>query len=174
MNAISKRVSFARIEDEMAYRNALIVLCLFGALAMVPGCSRQATEDELLKSATLHHGRDEFDEALSDFQELTEKYPKSDKMPEVLYAMGTIYQNEKKEYRKAESLYTKLVMNFPAEPTAQGAAYQRARILAWNLHQPDSATAAYELFLQRFPDVLAASSARQELDSLKKSLAKAK
>ena len=167
-------VSIVRIEDGMTYKNVLMVLSLFGALAMVAGCSKQATEDELLKSATLHHGRDEFDAALSDFQELTEKYPKSDKIPEVLYAMGIICQNETKEFRKAESLYTRLVMNFPTDPTSQGAAYQRARILAWNLHQPDSAMAAYELFLQRYPDILAASSARQELDSLKKSLTKAK
>ena len=158
----------------MTYKPVMMVLFLFGALVVVGGCSKQATEDQLLKSATVHHGNDEFDEALSDFQELTQKYPKSDKMPEVLYAMGIIYQNEKKEFRKAESLYTKLVMNFPTDPTSQGAAYQRARILAWNLHQTDSAMAAYELFLQRYPDILAASSARQELDSLKKSVAKAK
>jgi TolA-binding protein len=158
----------------MTYKNVMVVLFLFGVSVVVGGCSKQSTEEDLLKSATLHHGNDEFDEALNDFQELTQKYPKSGKMPEVLYAMGIIYQNEKKEYRKAESLYTKLVLNFPNEPTAQGAAYQRARILAWNLHRPDSAIAAYELFLQRYPDIMAASSARQELDSLKKSLTKAK
>jgi TolA-binding protein len=158
----------------MTYKNVLIGVCLLGLFAMANGCSKQATEDELLKSATLHHERDEFDAALNDFQELTEKYPKSTKMPEVWYAMGIIYQNEKKEFRKAESLYTKLVMDFPTDPTSQGAAYQRARILAWNLHKPDSGIAAYELFLQRYPDILAASSARQELDSLKKSLAKVK
>ena len=158
----------------MAYKIVMIVLLLFGVLVTVEGCSKQATEEELLKSATLHHRSDEFDDALSDFQQLTEKYPKSDKIPEVLYAMGLIYQNEKKEYKKAESLYTKLVMDFPTDATAQGAAYQRARILAWNLHQPDSAMVAYELFLQRYPDILTASSARQELDSLKRSLTKAK
>jgi TolA-binding protein len=158
----------------MAQKNIMIAMVLSGLLVLLIGCAKQATEDELLKSATFHHQQDEFDAALSDFQELTEKYPKSSKMPEVLYAMGIIYQNEKKEFRKAESLYTKLVMNFPADPTAQGAAYQRARLLAWNLHQPDSAIAAYDLFLQRYPDILAASSARQELDSLKKSIAKAK
>lgn len=158
----------------MAQKNMMIALVLSGLLVLLIGCAKQATEDELLKSATFHHRQDEFDAALSDFQELTEKYPTSSKMPEVLYAMGIIYQYEKKEFRKAESLYTKLVMNFPADPTAQGAAYQRARLLAWNLHQPDSAIAAYDLFLQRYPDILAASSARQELDSLKKSIAKAK
>jgi TolA-binding protein len=158
----------------MAFKHVLFVVSLAGVLSIMEGCSRQATEEELLKSATLHHGNDEFDAALNDFRDLTIKYPNSGKMPEVWYAMGVIYQNEKKEFRTAESLYTKIVMNFPTDPTAQGAAYQRARILAWNLHQPDSAMAAYELFLKRYPDILAASSAREELDSLRISVVKVK
>ena len=157
----------------MVSRIVLLAL-LFTFFAFVPGCSKVQTEDELLKSATVHHSNDEFDAALSDFERLTKSYPKSSKMPEVLYAMGVIYQNRKKEYGKAESLYTILAMNFPGEATAQGAAYQRARLLAWNLHRPDSARAAYELFLQRYPDVMAASSARQELDSLNKTFIPAK
>ena len=148
-------------------RNFLIALLFVSFGFSVGGCSKQPTDEELLKSATLHHQSDEFDDALSDFQMLTEKYPKSDKVPEALYAMGAICQNDKKEYRKAESLYTKLVMDFPGDPTAQVAAYQRARIFFENLHKPDSAEAAYELFLKRYPDAVSASSARLELDSLK-------
>ncbi len=151
-------------------RNILITLILLPFGLSFVGCSKPPTDEELLKSATLHHQSDEFDDALSDFQMLVEKYPKSDKVPEALYAMGVIYQNEKKEYRKAESLYTKLVMNFPDDPTSQVAAYQRARIFFGNLHMPDSAEAAYDLFLKRYPDAVSASSARSELDSLKKSL----
>jgi TolA-binding protein len=157
------------IRNILMFVSALLLLT-----ALVAGCSRQPTEEELLKSATVHHGSDEFDDALSDFHQLTELYPKSSKMPEVLYAMGIIYQNEKKEYVKAESLYTKLVMEFPGDATAQGAAYQRARILAWNLNKPDSARSAYDLFLRRYPDVMAASSARLELDSLNKTFPPAK
>ncbi len=139
-------------------------------IAFFGGCSKQQTAEEILKSATLHHQSDEFDDAISDFQLLIEKYPKSDKVPEALYAMGIIYQNEKKDYRKAESLYTKLVMDFPTDPTSQVAAYQRARIFFGNLHLSDSAEAAYELFLTRYPDAVSAPSARMELDSLKKTL----
>lgn len=145
----------------------LFPLLLF-VLVLMQGCPKQLTEEEILKSATRHHSSDEYDEALSDFQLLTEKYPKSDNVPEALYAMGVIYLNKKKEYRKAESLYTKLVMDFPDHPTAQSAAYQRARIFVEHLHQPDSARNAYELFLQRYPDAVSAPSARSELNELKK------
>ena len=158
----------------MTYTKVFIGLCMLATLALLNGCSRQATEEELLRSATLHQASEEYDEAIADFEELTQKYPKSDKMPEILYALGLIYQNEKKEYSKAESVYTKLATDFPNEPTAQGASYQRARILAWNLHKPDSAIAAYESFLQRYPGIFTASSARQELDSLRKTLKQAK
>ncbi len=137
-------------------------------LAATPGCSKEPTDEDLLKSATLHQRSDEFDDAIGDFQTLIQKHPKSEKVPEALYAMGAIYLNSKKEYVKAESVYTKLVMDFPEHPTAQGAAYQRARIFIEHLHKPDSAIAAYELFLQRYPNSLPASSARSELTELKK------
>lgn len=158
----------------MRYQNALALLLLGLFSGLVGGCSKPPTEEELLKSATAHHAADEFDAALSDFSKLTQLYPKSDKVPEALYAMGVIYQDTKKEYRAAESLYTKLVLNFPVDPTAMSAAYQRARILAWNIHRSDSAVAAYEFFLQRYPHAMTASSAREELDSLRKTIAQAK
>jgi TolA-binding protein len=136
---------------------------------LVQGCtSKIPTDKELLKSGTLHHSSDEYDEAISDFQLLVEKYPMSDRAPEALYAVGVIYQNKKKEYAKAESVYTKLVMNYPNDPTAQGAAYQRARLFVEHLNKPDSAIAAYELFLQRYPDAVSAASARSELSEVKK------
>jgi TolA-binding protein len=158
----------------MALKNVTILFLMIVALALLHGCSKQQTDEQLLKSATLHHQYDEYDDALSDFQLLIEKYPKSSKVPEALYAMGVIYRNKKKEYKKAESLYTILVADFPEDPTAQGAAYQRARIFVEDLHQPDSARTAYELFLRRYPNAMSAPSARSELDSLKKTLTQAK
>ena len=138
------------------------------ALAFTPGCSKEPTDEALLKSATLHQRSEEFDDAVNDFQMLIQKHPKSDKVPEALFAIGAIYLNSKKEYIKAESVYTKLVMDFPEHPTSQGAAYQRARIFVEHLHKPDSAIAAYELFLQRYPNSMPASSAKSELMDLKK------
>ena len=150
----------------MTGRHALFLAFLWPTVTFLTGCSKPSTDDEMLQSATAHYRNDEFDDALNDYQLLIKTYPKSDKVPEALLAMGVIYQNKKKEYRKAESLYTKLVMNFPDDPTAQSAAYERARILIGNLHQPDSAKAAYEFFLQHYPDATSAPSARLELDSL--------
>ncbi len=144
------------------------LLFLILDLVLTPGCSKEPTEEELLKSATEHQRSDELDDAISDFQMLIQKHPKSDKAPEALYAIGSIYLNSKKDYVKAESIYSKLVMDFPEHPTAQGAAYQRARIFVEHLHKPDSAIAAYELFLRHYPNSLPASSATSELADLKK------
>jgi TolA-binding protein len=150
----------------------LFILVL--SLSMTPGCSKEPTEAELLKSGILHQRNDEFDDAIGDFQMLVQKHPKSDKVPEAMFAMAAIYLNSKKEYVKAESVYTKLVMDFPEHPTAEGAAYQRARIFIEHLRKPDSAIAAYELFLQRYPNSLPATSARSELEDLKKKSTPAK
>ncbi len=140
----------------------------FLAAATFPGCSKEPTEEELLKSAIRNHSEDEYDKALDDFKMLIAKYPKSDNVPEALYAMAVIYSNKKKEYAKAESVYTKLAMEYPDDPTAASAAYQRARIFAQHLKKPDSAIAAYEYCLKRYPNAIPASAARTELSELKK------
>jgi len=155
-------------EESVKYVFLGFLFFLLLGSALTPGCSKEPTDEELLKSATLQQSSDEFDDAISDFQLLIQKHPKSSKVPEALFAMGVIYLNSKKEYVKAESVYTKLVMDFPDHPTAQGAAYQRARIFVEHLHKPDSAIAAYELFLQRYPNSLPSSSAMSELADLKK------
>lgn len=146
----------------------ILVMLSFLAGAVFPGCSKEATEEELLKSATRSFSEDEFDKALDDFSLLIKKYPKSDKVPEALYAMGVIYSNKKKEYTKAESVYTKLAMDYPDDPTAASAAYQRAMIFAQHLNKPDSAIAAYEYCLKRYPGAMSASAAQTELNKLKK------
>ena len=159
---------FSLEEDKMRYPKSCYAFVIALSVVILSGCSKVPTEDQLLKSATLHHKSDEFDEAISDFELLIQKYPTSENVPEALFAMGTIYLNNKKEYAKAESIYTKLVMDFPRHATAQGAAYQRARIFAEHLRKPDSAIAAYELFLQRYPDAVSAASAKLELAALRK------
>jgi len=75
---------------------------------------------------------------------------KATKCRRPLYAIAVIYANKKKEYAKAESVYTKLAMSFPDDATAASAAYQRARILAQHLKKPDSAIVAYEYCLKRY------------------------
>jgi TolA-binding protein len=152
----------------MKYASPRFLFFLTIALVVTSGCSKEPTDEELLKSATLHQRSGEFDDAINGFQMLMQKHPKSDKVPEALFAMGAIYLNSKKEYVKAESVYTKLVMDFPEHPTAEGAAYQRARIFLEHLRKPDSAIVAYELFLQRYPNSIPAASARSELAELKK------
>ncbi|HCA80412.1 MAG TPA: hypothetical protein DEP53_11840 [Bacteroidetes bacterium] len=146
----------------------LFFMLSFLIAAILVGCSKEPTEEELLKSAIRNHSEDEFDKALDDFTMLVTKYPKSDKVPEALYAMAVIYSNKKKEYSKAESVYTKLAMNYPDDATAASAAYQRARILAQHLKKPDSAIVAYEYCLKRYPGAISASAARTELNELKK------
>ena len=88
----------------MARKTVTILLLLIVVLALSQGCSKLQTDEQLLKSATLHHKYNEYDDAINDFQLLIERYPKSSKVPEALYAMGVIYRNKKKEYKKAESL----------------------------------------------------------------------
>jgi len=155
-------------EASMKALYLISLMLAFVSSVLIIACSKEPTEDELLKSAIRNHSEDEYDKALDDFKMLVAKYPKSNKVPEALYAMAVIYANKKKEYSKAESVYTKLAMDYPDDATAGSAAYQRARIFAQHLHQPDSAIAAYEYVLKRYPNAAYASAAQTELSELKK------
>jgi len=152
----------------MKYVARYALMILISALPAVVGCEKEPTEEELLKSATRSFSEDDFDGALEDYHTFVTKYPKNKDVPEALYAMAVIYANKKKEYAKAESVYTKLAMDFPDHATAANAAYQRARIFAEHLKKPDSAIVAYEYCLKRYPLALATSAAEAELKELKK------
>lgn len=138
----------------------------FAILVGVLGCAKELSEEEILEKAIDHQRNKEYDDALASFQMLVERFPKSPNAPEALYAMGLIYQDNKKNFAKADTVFKKLVDSYPDDPTASGAAYLRAVLLWRDLKRPDDARKAYEDFLERYPHAAMANSARIELDSL--------
>jgi len=60
-----------------------------------------------------HRKSEQYDDAIVSYQELIDTYPDSIRTPEAYYAIGTIYQNQKKSYRQAIDYYRQLVNNSP-------------------------------------------------------------
>jgi TolA-binding protein len=93
-------------------------------------------------------------------------------VPEALYAMAVIYEEKKGEYAKAVSTYRKILEEHPDHDTAPGAAYHRALLLRRDLGKLEEAQKAYEELLKRYPTAAVASSAKAELDSVRRELQK--
>ena len=148
-------------------RLTLLALPLFLA-----ACSKP-TEGELWDKGVDAQKSDRFDDALASYQMLLKEYPKGEKVPEALYAIGSIYQNNKRDstnvhFQRAIGAYQRLTKEYPDHPTASSASFMIGFIYNNELKNSDSAKAAYEYYLAHYPSSPMVESARFELQNLGK------
>lgn len=144
-------------------KRLFIAATLIGSLI---GCSKLSEEQMIAKAVDAQKGNQN-SEALEHYQSFLDEYPKSNKVPEALYAMGSIYQNQK-EFPKAVDVYKQIAKEYPEHATASSASFLVGFIYNNDLKNLGAAKAAYEEFLQRYPSSPMASSAKFELDNLGK------
>lgn len=143
------------------------VLLLIGLAALV-GCSRPSDED-LWNQGVEAQKANKYQDALQSYQQLLDKYPKSSRVPEALYAIGSVCQNNNLDLYRAIRSYRRIVDEYPTHATASSAMFLIGFIYNNELKNVDSARIAYEQFLKIFPDNPMAASAKFELDNLGKS-----
>ena len=126
------------------------------------------TEPEIYDAAIGAQRMEKYDDAIALFERLIEEFPQSEKLPDAYYALGVIYQDQKKDFAKAIGLYTKLVETYPESSTASNALFMTGFLQHNELKDIEAARATYERFLERYPDNLLAESAKFELANLGK------
>lgn len=143
---------------------SLAVLLL---LTLIVSC-KKLTDEELWNNGVDAQKANKFEESLQDYQQILDDYPKSPKVPDALYAIGSICQNKRRDIYKAIQNYRRIVEEYPTHPTASGAQFLIGFLYNNELKNYDSAKIAYELFLKMYPDNPMAPSARFELENLGK------
>lgn len=139
---------------------AIVMVC-----ALLAGCAAK-TDEELFAEAIESQKAGDFEAALESYAEVTTEFPQSSRVPEALYAMGAIYQDQLKNFPKAIETYQKLVDGYPAHATTPNALFLVGFINHNELKNIDAARVAYESFLKKFPESSLVSSAQFELDHL--------
>jgi TolA-binding protein len=152
--------------EEFSSMSKLVALVL--ALALIAGCSK-LTEQELWDQGVDAQKAEKFHEALQSYQQLLDNYPQSPKVPEALYAIGSICQNKNLDVYRAIRCYRRIVDEYPTHATATSALFLIGFVYNNELKNVDSARIAYEEFLKKYPDNTMAESARFELANLGKS-----
>lgn len=142
---------------------------IFLLLVFVASCSK-LTDEELWKNGVDAQKANRFDEALQDYQKILDEYPKSPKVPDALYAIGSICQDKKPDIYKAIRSYRRIVQDYPTHPTASGAQFLIGFLYNNELKNYDSAKIAYEEFLKLYPDNPMVPSAKFELANLGKNV----
>jgi TolA-binding protein len=146
----------------MRYLIAAIVLVL-----SFTGCSKPSAE-EIFKKGEDAQKIEQYDAAITSYQELIKAYPDSARTPEACYAIASIYQNQKQLYHQAIQAYRQLVEKYPNHATSPSASFLIGFIYNNDLKNIDSARIAYEDFLKRYPMDQLVVSAQFELRNLGK------
>jgi TolA-binding protein len=152
--------------EEFTFMSKSVALVL--AVVLVAGCSK-LTDQQLWDQGVEAQKLEKFPEALQSYQQILEDYPQSPKVPEALYAIGSICQNKNFDLYRAIRSYRRIVDEYPTHATATSALFLIGFIYNNELKNIDSARVAYEEFLKKYPDNSMAESARFELDNLGKS-----
>jgi len=136
------------------------------------GCSKKSDQD-YLKSAEENLKNNKVQEAISDYENFVGENPESEKAPEALTKLASIYQNkmlkglpEKESLEKAVKIYRQVFDSYPQSTQAPTSLFMSAFILANELQKLHPAEMTYKLFLQKFPNHELANSAREELNNL--------
>jgi TolA-binding protein len=162
------------------------ILSLFILLILL-GCGSKKSAEELLTEANTNLKNNKVPEAVLLFEEIINEYPGSDKVPEVLSQLASIYQNkmlknlsDTESLEKAVSFFRRIFDDYPESSYAPTGLFMSGFVLANELNYYDKATETYKLFLEKYPDHELASSAKEEVvnmglspeEILKKNIAK--
>jgi TolA-binding protein len=99
--------------------------------------------------------------------------PESEKAPETLTKLASVYQNKmlkdlsvRESLEKAVKIYRQVFDEYPNSTQAPTSLFMSAFILANELQKYHHAEVSYQLFLQKYPNHELANSAREELNNL--------
>jgi TolA-binding protein len=131
------------------------------------GCSKPNAEEMFNKGVDAQKA-EQYDNAITFYQELIKVYPDSMRTPEAYYAIATIFQNQKNDYHKAIQTFRQLIEKYPDHATASSASFLIGFIYNNDLKNIDSARIAYEEFIKHYPNNQLVVSAQFELNNLGK------
>ena len=142
-----------------------VIVCLSGLL--FAGCSRKSAEEMFDKGLDAQKSG-QFNNAITFYQDLINTYPDSARTPEAYYAVGSIYQNQKKDFYRAIDMYRQLIKKYPQHATSSNAAFLIGFMYNNDLKQYDSARIAYGEFIREYPTDHLVGDAQFELSTLGK------
>jgi TolA-binding protein len=137
-------------------------------LILIAGCNRHSAEEYFTKAEEANKAK-RFPEALENYANVVNDFPKSELAERSQFIIATVRQNELQQYDKAIEEYKRYVGSYPNGKQAALAMFMIGYMYNNEFHNLDSARAAYQRFLATFPDNEMAMSAKFELDNLGKS-----
>ncbi len=100
------------------------ILVLFSGLLLAAGCKSGPTEQQLFDTATSAQEQSDFPSAIKAYEELVQKYPKSNFAPKCQFMIGYLYANHLKDEAKARTAYQDFIKSFPEDNLVKDAQWE--------------------------------------------------
>lgn len=149
---------------KMKYFAQCVAFLLMAVL--VASCSKKKTEEQLWSEAAQFENEENFDKALTDYEEIYTNFPQGKHAEEALEKAAFIYYNNFKDYQKAIAQHEKLIEEYPDSKFVPQARFMIGFIYANDLKDYDNARLYYNQFLEKHPDNELVASVKWELDHL--------
>ncbi len=136
------------------------------AAIVIASCAR-VSEDDLWKKAEQVRSAGNADSAILLCQKMLSDYPQGKEAANALFMLAEAY-NGKQDFHAAVNSYAAYAVKYPDSSSAPLAMFLVGFIYDGNLQMYDSARAAYQNFLSKYPNHELAASARSEIDNMGK------
>lgn len=144
----------------------LLPLFLIIAAGWVLGCSKKMSEAQLYAEVQKFETQEEVEMLVNIYQELLDRFPKSEKADQVLYKLALIYQNNKHDFANAIACHERLMKEYPQSRYVSQSHFMAGFIYANEIKDLEKARDAYNSFLGAYPQHELVPSVRWELEHL--------
>ena len=150
---------------------SLMTLLLLAAAAVIVvytavGCGRSA-DDMYTEAKSLLVNGETADDGIKLLLEFERKHLDDKRMPEVLLALATAFQN-KKDFDRAIETYHRLVDKWPGTAEAYKGLFLLSYLYFENVQDEEKAKSSFERFIALYPDSELTVSAKVLLDNIGK------
>jgi outer membrane protein assembly factor BamD (BamD/ComL family) len=93
-------------------------------LVVMVACTKKKTEAEYYRMGNDQYNKEQFTDAISNFQKVLKYYPQGTNAPNAMFMIGFIYANNTKNFEEAKKYYTMFIEKYPQHELAKSAEFE--------------------------------------------------
>lgn len=147
-------------------RIATITITFLLILFFIITCGQKKTVEQLNAEAKRFERDEQFEKAISNFEEIVKNYPQAPNVDSVLFRIGQIYSNNMSDFNSSVKTHDRLIKQCPESQLAAQSLFMMGYHYANSIGNLDSAKIYYKKFIDQYPENELVNSVKWELEHL--------
>jgi outer membrane protein assembly factor BamD (BamD/ComL family) len=101
-----------------------LIIGLLILLLVFTACSKKKSEQEYFQTAYDQYNKEQYVEAIQNFNSVLEYYPQGTNAPKAMFMIGFIHANNTHNYDEAKKYYTMFIEKYPQHELVNSADYE--------------------------------------------------